>query len=71
MPWRGEQMGTAVELEACGQHMDQEAADELVSSQRHMPVKRVKPLAQAVNFGLSASGRPRSSQITDSGKVAG
>jgi hypothetical protein len=35
MPWRGEQMGTAVELEACGQHMDQGAADELVSSQRH------------------------------------
>jgi hypothetical protein len=30
-------------------------------------VKRVKPLAQAVNFGRSARGSPRSSQITDSG----
>jgi len=32
-----------------------------------VPVKRVKPPAQAVNFARSASGRPSSSQITASG----
>ena len=31
------------------------------------PVKRVNPLAHAVNFGRSASGSPSSSQITESG----
>ena len=33
-------------------------------------MKRVKPPAQAMNFGRSASGSPRSSVITDNGKLA-
>jgi hypothetical protein len=32
-------------------------------------VKRVKPPAPAVNFGRSARGSPRSSQITESGSL--